>query len=194
VSNGIVRLATDSDATAIQSIYAPVVRETAISFELEPPTVDEIRARIAKTRESELPWLVLDIGGVVTGYVYAAHHRGDRPAYRWSVEVSIYMHPDARGRGLGRTLYVALFSVLAFQHIQNAYAGATLPNPASVALHEALGFKRVGVYEEVGYKFGKWHDTIWWVKRLGAHAVPAPDIVPLSQALTMPDFPIPMQL
>jgi phosphinothricin acetyltransferase len=187
-----IRLATVHDAAGVQAIYAPVVRDTAISFELDPPSVEEMRARIAKAREAELPWIVMDDGGRIMGYAYASRHRGDRPAYRWSVEVSIYMHADARGRGLGRQLYVALFGVLAFQHIQKAYAGATLPNDASVGIHEGLGFRKVGVYEEVGYKLGRWHDTIWWVKRLGAHAVPAPAILPLSEAETMSDFPLPM--
>ena len=186
----IIRLARESDAAGIQAIYAPIVRDTAISFELDPPSVEEMASRVAKTREAELPWIVMEDGGTVKGYVYAARHRGERPAYRWSVEVSIYMHQDVRGRGFGRRLYTELFSVLAFQHIQNAYAGATLPNEGSVRLHEGLGFKRVGIYEQVGYKFGAWHNTIWWVKQLGARAVPAPEIIPLSEAATMPDFPI----
>jgi phosphinothricin acetyltransferase len=177
-----------ADAAGVQAIYAPIVRDTAISFELEPPSVEEMAQRIAKTMDAGLPWLVLEHDGAVLGYVYAAKHRGDRPAYQWSVEVSVYIHESARGVGAGRALYTSLFSVLAFQHIQNAYAGATLPNPASVAIHESFGFRRVGIYEEVGYKLDRWHDTIWWVKRLGAHAVPAPAIVWLDEARNMDGF------
>lgn len=177
-----IRLATVDDAAGVHSIYAPIVRDTAISFEMEPPSVEEMEERIAKTLDAGLPWLVLERDRAILGYVYASKHRGDRPAYQWSVEVSVYIHESARGVGAGRALYTSLFSVLAFQHIQNAYAGATLPNPASVGIHEAMGFQRVGIYEEIGYKLDEWHDTIWWVKRLGAHAVPAPAIVWLGEA------------
>lgn len=184
----MIRLASTRDAQAIRDIYAPIVRDSAISFEVEPPDADETAARIEKTLASGLPWLVYERDGRVLGYVYATRHRGDRPAYQWSVEVSVYIDADARRMGLGRALYTSLFSVLAFQHIQNAYAGATLPNEGSVHLHESMAFKRVGIYEEVGYKFGVWHDTIWWVKRLGAHAIPAPDIVWLADAIEMDGF------
>lgn len=177
-----IRLATAADASGVHAIYAPIVRDTAISFEMDPPSVEELAARITMTMGSGLPWIVLEHEGEILGYVYASKHRGDRPAYQWSVEVSVYIHVNARGTGAGRALYTSLFSVLAFQHIQNAHAGATLPNDASVAIHEAFGFKRVGLYQEVGYKFGRWHDTIWWVKRLGAHAVPAPAILWLDEA------------
>jgi L-amino acid N-acyltransferase YncA len=187
---GVLRIATANDAADVQAIYAPVVRDTAISFELQPPSVDEMRTRIRTTLDAGLPWIVCEHDGTVTGYVYAARHRGDRPAYQWSVEVSVYVHEAARGSGLGRRMYTSLFDVLAFQHVQNAYAGATLPNEASVRLHDAVGFERVGIYERVGFKLGRWHDTIWWVKRLGSHPVPAPPIIPLADAARMEGFPL----
>jgi phosphinothricin acetyltransferase len=159
-----IRLAAAQDADQIQAIYAPVVRETPISFEWEPPTPDEMRRRIEKTL-AFLPWLVLDRGGDVLGYVYASKHR-ERTAYQWSVDVSVYVHADARHMGVGRALYTSLFAALVVQGFYNAYAGATLPNPGSVALHEAMGFRPVGVYAAVGFKAGKWHDVIWWAREL----------------------------
>src|SRR4051812_8759685 len=132
------RLAKPADAAGVQGVYAPGVRDTAISFELEPPPGEEKADRITKGRATGLPWIVYEEDGVILGYVYASQHRGDRPAYQWSVEVSVYIHESVRGRGVGRALYTSLFSVLSFQHIQNAYAGATLPNDASVRLHERL--------------------------------------------------------
>ncbi|MEO5510756.1 MAG: arsinothricin resistance N-acetyltransferase ArsN1 family B [Longimicrobiales bacterium] len=185
----VIRLSTIADAEQVQAIYAPIVRDTVISFELEPPSVDEMAARMEKTRLLEMPWIVIEDAGEVLGYAYAGKYR-ERPAYHWAVEVSVYVHERARGAGIGRAAYTALFSVLAFQHYQTACAGATLPNDESVRLHEKLAFKTVGVFPNVGYKFGKWHDTIWWAKKLGAHAVPAPETVPLSVAVTMPDFPV----
>jgi L-amino acid N-acyltransferase YncA len=145
----IIRLATPADAPGVQAIYAPVVHETAISFELEPPTVEEIRQRIVKTLERWL-WLVCERRGDILGYVYAGQHR-TRPAYQWSVDVSAYVHASARRLGVGRALYHSLFSLLALQGFYQAYAGITLPNPASVRLHESLGFQPVGVYRAVGY-------------------------------------------
>jgi phosphinothricin acetyltransferase len=184
-----IRLANVADAGQIQAIYAPIVRDTAISFEMVPPSVEEMAARIEKTEALELPWIVIENAGEVLGYAYAGRYR-ERPAYHWAVEVSVYVQQHARGMGIGRSVYTALFGVLAFQHFQTACAGATLPNDASVRLHERLAFKTVGVFPNVGYKFGKWHDTIWWAKKIGAHAVPAPETVPLSVAMTMPDFPV----
>jgi phosphinothricin acetyltransferase len=168
-----IRLATTHDAEQIQAIYAPIVRETAISFELVPPTVDEMRQRIAKTLE-HLPWVVCAQGGEVLGYAYASAHRS-RAAYQWAVDVSVYIHAAARRSGVGRALYTSLFTLLALQGFFNAYAGITLPNPGSVGLHEATGFRPVGVYRAVGYKLGAWHDVGWWQRTLQEHTLsPAP--------------------
>jgi len=156
----MIRLATLDDASGVQAIYAPIVRETAISFELEPPTVAEMEQRIVKTLE-HLPWLVCERRGNILGYVYASQHR-TRAAYQWSVDVSVYVHPNARRLGVGQALYRSLFALLVLQGFYNAYAGITLPNPASVGLHESLEFQPVGVYRAVGYKLGAWHDVGWW--------------------------------
>ena len=155
-----IRLATERDAEEIAAIYAPNVTDTIISFELEPPTADEMRLRIEGTLE-RYPWLVCERRGRVLGYTYAGAH-GSRAAYQWSVDVSVYVHEEAHRTGVGRALYTSLFAALDLQGFYNVYAGATLPNPASVGLHESVGFRAVGVYRGVGYKLGAWHDVGWW--------------------------------
>jgi L-amino acid N-acyltransferase YncA len=164
-----IRLATAHDAEQIQAIYAPIVRDTAISFELVPPTVDEMRQRITKTLE-HLPWVVCAQRGEVLGYAYASAHRS-RAAYQWSVDVSVYIHASTRRSGVGRAIYTSLCTLLALQGFFNAYAGITLPNPGSVGLHEAMGFRPVGVYRAVGYKLGAWHDVGWWQRTLQEHTL-----------------------
>ena len=159
-----IRPATPEDAAAILAIYAPIVRETAISFEVEPPTLAEMAERIAQTLR-HLPWLVCDRQGEVLGYVYASTHRA-RAAYQWSVDVTVYIQQEARRTGIGRALYTALFELLAGQVFFQCFAGITLPNPASVGLHESLGFQPIGVYRSVGYKLGAWHDVGWWQRDL----------------------------
>ena len=171
----IIRLATTHDAPGVQAIYAPVVRETAISFEWEPPTVDDMEKRISEVGE-RMPWLVCEHRGEMLGYAYASPHRL-RAAYQWSVDVSVYIDAQARRSGVGRGLYRSLFALLTLQGFYQAYAGITLPNSASVGLHESLGFAPVGVYRAVGYKLGTWHDVGWWQLALRPHsAVPAPPL------------------
>jgi len=160
----IIRLASVEDAADIVVIYDPIVRHTAISFELEPPTVAVMGQRIAAIL-TQFPWLVYQHQGKVLGYVYASQHRS-RAAYQWSVDVSVYIHPASRRAGVGRALYTALFRLLARQGFYNAYAGITLPNAASVSLHETLGFEAIGAYRQVGYKLGGWHDVGGWQLRL----------------------------
>ena len=172
----VIRLATGLDATQIAEIYAPIVRDTVISFEVEAPTADEMRHRIEYTLE-RFPWLVYERRGRVVGYAYAGEH-SPRAAYRWSVAVSAYVHESERRRGVARALYTSLFAALVLQGFYNAYAGITLPNPASVGLHEALGFRPVGIYRGVGYKHGAWHDVGWWQlslqERVASPRPPAP--------------------
>jgi L-amino acid N-acyltransferase YncA len=160
-----IRTATAADAPAITAIYAPIVQGTTISFELEPPTVAEMQARISKTLE-RLPWLVaVNAQDELTGYVYASPHR-ERAAYQWAVDVSAYVHTSARGTGVGKRLYAALFTELAALGYHQAFAGIALPNAASVALHESMGFEHLGTYSNVGYKLGAWHNVGWWQKEL----------------------------
>jgi phosphinothricin acetyltransferase len=165
LSHARVRPATVGDAEAITAIYAPVVAHTTISFEVVPPSVEDMRARIATTLKS-LPWLVsLDDAGRVDGYVYASRHR-ERAAYQWAVDVSAYVREDARRSGVGRRLYDALFLELVRLGYCQAFAGVALPNAGSVGLHEAMGFQPIGVYRNVGFKLGRWHDVGWWQKEL----------------------------
>jgi L-amino acid N-acyltransferase YncA len=137
-----IRLATPHNAPGVQAIYTPVVRETAISFEWELPTVDDMGKRIGEVVE-RMPWLVCEHRGEVLGYAYASPHRV-RAAYQWSVDVSVYVHARARRSGVGRGLYRSLLALLVLQGFYHAYAGITLPNPASVGLHGSLGFEPVG--------------------------------------------------
>ena len=181
--SSFIRLVTEQDAAAIHAIYAPVVRDTPISFEWEPPPVEEMRQRIVRTLAA-LPWLVYEHNGGLLGYVYAGKHR-ERTAYQWSVDVSVYIDAAARRMGVGRALYTSLFAALTLQGFYNVYAGATLPNPASVALHEGIGFKRVGVYHAVGYKFGAWHDVVWWERALQTKPATSPPL-PLSLEQVIP--------
>ena len=155
-----IRLATGGDAGPVAAIYAPNVTGTIISFESEPPDADEMRRRIEGTLE-RYPWLVCERRGRVLGYAYAGPH-GSRTAYQWSVDVSVYVDGGSHRMGVGRALYASLFAALTLQGFYNAYAGATLPNPASVGLHESVGFQPVGIYHGVGYKMGAWHDVGWW--------------------------------
>jgi phosphinothricin acetyltransferase len=180
-----LRFATRHDVGAIFDIYAPIVERTAISFEAVPPSRAELAARLDETMP-EYPWLVAEDSERVVGYAYG-HRFAPRAAYAWSVETSIYVGEGARGHGVGRALYDALLALLAAQGYRQAFAGIALPNPASVALHEAVGFTPVGAYREVGYKFGAWHDVGWWQRALGTDARGAP-VTPVPVDVLEPDF------
>jgi len=151
---------SDRDAAACVAIYAPYVEAGATSFEQEVPTPAEFGRRIAAAQET-YPWLVAELDGEIAGYTYACPHRR-RPAYRWAVEVSVYVGAERRRQGVGRALYTALAARLRAQRFHVACAGITLPNEASVALHEGLGFIPVGVYRRIGWKDGAWRDVGWW--------------------------------
>jgi L-amino acid N-acyltransferase YncA len=162
-----IRLATERDGEAVAAIYRPVVAETAISFETTLPDGVEMARRIDDTLRS-YPWLVCDVDGRTAGYAYAARHRV-RGAYQWSVDTSAYIDERYRRRSIGRGLYTSLFAILAAQGYFNAFAGIALPNPASVGLHESMGFEPIGVYRRVGYKLDRWHDVGWWQLTLKQH-------------------------
>lgn len=155
-----IRLAHPDDAPAILAIYAPIVLDTPTSFEYEPPTSDEMANRIAKTIE-RYAWIVAERDGGILGYAYGGVHRA-RPAYQWNVETSVYVAESARGHGVGRRLYETLLDICRKQGFRQALAGITLPNPGSVALHEAVGFRHFATFPAMGYKFGEWHDVGWW--------------------------------
>lgn len=156
----IVRSATTGDAEAIQALYTPFVEQTTISFEDIPPNVDEIARRIETCLEA-YAYLVAERDKKIIGFAYAGQHR-TRSAYRFSVDVSVYVDESKHRSGVGRALYEKLFEELAALGFHAAFAGIALPNPASIALHRAMGFEPVGVYRQVGFKFGRWHDVSWW--------------------------------
>ncbi|WP_420333672.1 arsinothricin resistance N-acetyltransferase ArsN1 family B [Roseibium sp.] len=171
-----IRTATPADGETLAEIYAPYVRDTFISFETECPTAEEMARRIATTLEA-FPWLVYEEDGDILGYAYAGKHR-QRAAYQWSCDVTIYLAPSAQRRGIGRRLYKALFDILVRQGFAAAYAGITLPNEASVGIHEAMGFRPVGIYRGVGFKNGRWCDVGWWHLALQEPATPPEDPIP----------------
>jgi L-amino acid N-acyltransferase YncA len=155
-----IRLAGEDDADQIQAIYSPIVEDTCISFEVEKPSIDEMRSRIRAVTQT-FPWLVCVRNAEILGYAYASRHR-ERAAYQWSVDVSVYVHSAHRKRGIGQALYRPLFQILTAQGFYNAYAGITLPNPGSIRLHEGMGFTNICTYREVGFKHGAWRDVGWW--------------------------------
>jgi phosphinothricin acetyltransferase len=155
-----IRLVTPSDVASIHAIYAPFCEDSAVSFELQAPTLVEMQQRVARISQ-QFPWLVCEYEQEIAGFAYASPHR-ERSAYCWSVDVSIYVHAKHQRKGVGRSLYTSLFKTLALQGYYKAHAGITLPNPSSVGLHEALGFQLIGVYHGVGYKLGCWRDVGWW--------------------------------
>ncbi len=174
-----IRMATGDDAAAMAEIYAPVVRDTAISFELVPPTEDEFRSRIRGFLDLA-PCLVAEDGGRVVGYAYGSAFRA-RPAYRFSVETTVYVREGERRRGVARALYGDLLPRLQRQRFRTAIAGVTLPNPASVGLHESLGFRPVGVFHRVGFKFGAWHDVGFWERPFGEFPADPPEPLPVRE-------------
>lgn len=159
----LIRLANSVDAEALAAIYAPYCTSSIISFEEVAPTASEMAQRLHKILP-RYPWLVLEEERIA-GYAYAGPHR-ERAAYRWAVDVTVYVHSDFHRRGVGTALYVALFAVLTAQGYHRAYAGVALPNPGSTGLHEAMGFEVVGDYRQVGWKLGGWHDVRWYQRTL----------------------------
>jgi L-amino acid N-acyltransferase YncA len=155
-----IRTVRDSDAEGIVAIYAPYCESSHVSFEIVSPTIEQMRDRIAHIT-AHYPWLVGEIDGQLAGYVYASRHR-ERAAYRWAVDVAVYVAANQQRRGWAHTLYSTLFSILREQGYFKAFAGISLPNLASVGLHERMGFRPVGRFPGVGYKLGKWLDVGWW--------------------------------
>jgi phosphinothricin acetyltransferase len=172
-----LRLARPEDGAALAQIYAPYVNATAISFEVTPPTAEDMARRVAAV-QVHAPFLVCESAGTAVGYAYLSRHH-ERAAYQWSVDSAVYVASAWRRRGLGRALYTALFALGRLQGFRAVHAGITLPNAASVGLHESLGFTRVAQYPKVGYKLGAWHDVAWWQLELGARlAEPEPVLSP----------------
>ena len=165
-----VRDATSADAAGCARLYAPYVRDTAVTFELEPPSPAEMAERIAAAQQAHA-WLVLEDGDTLVGYAYAGPFKA-RAAYRWTCEVSVYLDAARRRSGGGRVLYEALFTRLRDRGFRRVAAGMTLPNDASQGLHAALGFTVVGTFHRVGWKHGAWRDVAWMERDLGGDDPP----------------------
>jgi len=172
-----IRLAVSDDAGAIASIYRPYVENSRISFEETAPGAEEMAARMQSVLH---PWLIMEVDGAIGGYVASSpYHR--RPAYRWTVETGIYLSRDVQGHGLGRTLLSAMLELLTRQGFVTAIGAIALPNDASIALHEKLGFTRSGTYQEVGYKLGEWTSVGLWQKDLAPRTAMPAEPLPFAQ-------------
>ena len=158
------RIATAEDAASLLGIYAPYITATAISFETTVPSIEEFGQRIEKCLV-KFPWIVCEIDGRLAGYAYASVHR-EREAYQWTCECSVYVSDGYQGRGIAMMLYETLLKILEMQGLVNVYAGITLPNEASVKLHEKCGFVFFALYDNIGFKLGKWQKVGWWKRQL----------------------------
>jgi L-amino acid N-acyltransferase YncA len=157
----IVRSATAADAEAIASIYSYYIQNTVITFEEEPVSALVMATRVAEVQGLSLPWLVAEVDTATVGYAYATRWKA-RSAYRYSVETTIYLEHGCEGRGIGTALYSGLVAILRQLGIHVAIGGAALPNEASAALHEKLGFEHVATFPQVGFKQGRWVDVAYW--------------------------------
>ena len=169
---GRIRFAAAADAPALLGIYGQYM-DTPITFECALPSEEAFRGRVAEYGAA-CPYLVWEEDGRILGYAYA-HRLGERAAYQWSAELSVYLDRDSRGRGLGRRLYGALLELLRLQGVRTVYGCVTVPNPASERLHEAMGFQRTGVWHRSGHKGGAWRDGTWFERPIAAYdAAPVP--------------------
>ncbi|HFI0667770.1 TPA: N-acetyltransferase family protein [Streptococcus suis] len=160
----VIRNAQVEDAANLVAIYAPYVEKTAITFETQVPAVEDFANRIEKTLK-KFPYLVAVEEGQIVGYAYASTYYA-RAAYDWTVEMSVYVQKEARGKGIGTLLYTALEEELTARGFKNFLACIALPNLASIAMHEKRGYQQVAHFKKVGYKFGTWHDIVWLQKSL----------------------------
>jgi len=174
-----IRVVTEDDAEAILELYAPIVRDTAISFEDDVPTVEGMRRRIRDTLVT-YPWFVAEEDGVLLGYGHAGPLR-TRAAYRWSAEVSMYIRDGVRHTGLGTAIGMKVTEALWRMGVCTLFGGTTLPNPASEAIYRRSGFEQVGVWRNAGFKLGRWHDVGWWQRALRDVDGDPPPFVPFSE-------------
>ncbi len=185
-ANITIRMATKADAKDILDIYAPYVTDTAITFEYDVPSVEEFANRIELTL-TKYPYIVVIEDNRIVGYAYASAFKG-RAAYDWAAETTVYLRRDCRGRGLGRTIYLALEEILKKQNILNlnaciAYASDEDKhlNNSSTIFHEHLGYRKVGHFTKCGYKFGTWYDMIWMEKMIGEHTAAPKAVIPITE-------------
>ena len=174
-----IRMATLQDVPRILEIYGPYVEHTAISFEYTVPSEEAFTRRFLEIT-AWFPWLVWEEDGVVLGYAYGSR-AFERAAYQWSASASIYLCPEACGKGIGRKLYAALEKILTAQGYRRVYAVITTANEASVAFHRAVGYRHTGTMPDIGYKFGKWYGTVWMEKDLNIWEDPPSEPIPVHQ-------------
>ncbi|MEL6725758.1 MAG: N-acetyltransferase family protein [Pseudomonadota bacterium] len=181
-----IRRAQPSDAAFIADTYRPFVMGTSISFETTAPDASDIQTRMHAAGDS-YPWLIAENDGMQLGYAYASQHR-TRAAYATSVDTAIYLDDMARGQGVALALYSALFRVLSAQHFVMAFAGVTLPNPASEAFHRKAGFEQIAQYPNVGFKYGAWRDVVWFARALDDAVNPPSPILSLNEIDVMAEI------
>ena len=183
--NPRIRLAQVQDASSIIEIYGPIIQNSTTSFELDIPGKEEMAGRIQHTL-TNFPWLVMTYDQDIMGYAYAGAHRSRR-AYRWSTELSVYVHPNYYRRQVGSRLYSSLMAILTLQGYRNFLAGVTLPNDRSIQFHQSIGFTPIGTYRKVGYKFGSWHDVTWMELAVSGEDPPS-EPLSLSAATQLADW------
>ena len=176
-----IRPVTADDADRLLAIYAPYVRESAITFEYEVPSLQEFTNRIDSIT-SRYPYLAALVEGKIKGYAYASTFK-NRPAYNWSVETSIYIDKDYHGHGIGSLLYQRLEELLKLQNVCNLCACIAYPNPESIGFHEHMGYKTVAHFHQSGYKFDTWYDMIWMEKFLSPHLPDQKPFIPIKEVL-----------
>ena len=174
----MIREAAPADAAALLAIYESYI-DTPITFECEPPTIDEFQRRMREF-SAVYPYLICEVDGCAAGYAYA-HRQKERAAYQWNAELSVYLAEPYCGRGIGKALYAALIDILTLQNIKTVYAGVTVPNPKSEALHASFGFTRMGTYHSTGFKCGKWHDVAWFELPIGVYDEPPSPVLSIDQ-------------
>jgi|SRR6185436_8193327 len=181
-----IRLITPDDADHVLEIYKPYVLNTYITFEYDVPSSEEWKNKIEKITV-KYPWLVCTYKDEITGYAYGSTHR-DRTAYQWSPESTVYMSEKFHRKGIARVLYETLFAMLKLQGYINVYAGVGLPNTKSEEFHKALGFTELGIFKNVGYKLGAWHDTKWFQLHLSPHTINPPPPKSIAEIKNTPAF------
>jgi len=174
-----LRLACEADAESILALYAPYIKNTAVTFECEVPSLDEFRDRI-KLISYDYPYVVCESDGKIIGYAYA-HRQKERAAYQWNAELSVYVDPAGWGCGTGKILYGALIEILKLQKVRNVYGVVTFPNKNSEKLHEHFGFKMMGIYCKTGYKCGRWHDVACFEKNIALDYLEPQPFIPISK-------------
>lgn len=181
-----IRLATPADAEAILSIYSYYITQTVITFEKDVPSAADFAARIADI-QTTYPYLVCEADGVVVGYAYAAR-QGARAAFRWNVELSVYVAQEFQSQGIASRLYRTLLRILTAQGFQTAYVRIVYPHPVSIAFHERFGFEELALFRRTGYKLGRWCDLLWMQKPLADYRPEPPEPTPIAQLASLPQL------